>query len=119
MAERLTEALIRRLVWQADEPDIVFDIEVPGFGVRLYRSGTKSFVFDYRLHGRQHRHVIGRVGAWSLEAARQHARTLRVDVDKGIDPFGKQGCAAPQRTLADAWTRYQRDYVPRLAPRTP
>ena len=53
MAERLTEALIRRLVWQADQPDIVFDTEVPGFGVRLYKSGTKSFVFDYRLHGRQ------------------------------------------------------------------
>ena len=55
---------------------------------------------------------------WSLDAARQHARTLRVDVDKGIDPFGKQGSAAPQWTLADAWTRYERDYLPRLAPRS-
>ena len=118
MAERLTEALIKRLVWQADQPDIVFDTEVPGFGVRLYHSGSKSFVFDYRLRGRQHRHVIGKVGAWSLDAARQHARTLRVDVDKGIDPFGKQGSAAPQWTLADAWKRYERDYLPAVAPKT-
>ena len=117
MAERLTEALIKRLVWQADQSDIVFDAEVPGFGVRLYKSGSKSFLFDYRLRGRQHRHVLGKVGAWSLEAARQHARALRVDVDKGIDPFGKQGSAAPQWTVADAWKRYERDYLPKMAPR--
>ena len=117
MAERLTEALIKRLVWQADQSDIVFDAEVPGFGVRLYKSGSKSFLFDYRLRGRQHRHVLGKVGAWSLEAARQHARTLRVDVDKGIDPFGKQGSAAPQWTVSDAWKRYERDYLPKMAPR--
>ena len=118
MAERLTEALIKRLVWQADQSDIVFDSDVPGFGVRLYKSGTKSFVFDFRLRGRQHRHVIGKVGPWSLDAARQHARALRVDVDKGIDPFGKQGSAAPQWRLADAWARYERDYSPALAPRS-
>ena len=118
MAEQLTEALIKRLVWQPDQPDIVWDSEVSGLGVRLYKSGTKSFVFDYRLRGRQHRHVLGKVGAWSLDAARQHARTLRVDVDKGIDPFGKQGSAAPQWTLADAWKRYERDYAPKLAPRS-
>ena len=118
MAEKLTEALIRRLVWQPNEPNIVWDSEVSGLGVRLYPSGAKSFVFDYRLRGRQHRHVIGKVGAWSLDAARQHARTLRVDVDKGIDPFGKQGSAAPQWTLADAWKRYERDYLPAVAPKT-
>jgi integrase len=117
VAERLTEALIKRLVWQADQSDIVFDAEVPGFGVRLYKSGSKSFIFDYRLRGRQHRHVLGKVGAWSLEAARQHARSLRVDVDKGIDPFGRQGSAAPQWTVTDAWTRYERDYLPKMAPR--
>ena len=119
MAERLTEALIRRLALQPQEATaIVFDSEVPGLGVRLYRSGGKSFVFDYRLRGRQHRHVLGKVGAWSLDAARQHARVLRVDVDKGIDPFGKRGSSAPQWTLADAWARYERDYLPALAPKT-
>ena len=119
MAERLTEALIRRLALQPQEATaIVFDSEVPGLGVRLYRSGGKSFVFDYRLRGRQHRHVLGKVGAWSLDAARQHARVLRVDVDKGIDPFGKRGSSAPQWTLADAWARYERDYLPVLAPKT-
>jgi integrase len=75
-------------------------------------------VFDYRLRGRQHRHVIGKVGAWSLDGARQHARVLRVDVDKGLDPFGRHGAAAVPWTLADAWRRYERDYGPALAPKT-
>ena len=35
MAEQLTEALIKRLVWQADQPDIVWDAVVSGLGVRL------------------------------------------------------------------------------------
>ena len=59
--------------------------------------------------------MLGKVGAWSLEAARQHARALRVDVDKDIDPFGKSGSAAPRWTLADAWKRYERDYLPALS----
>ena len=64
MAERLTEALIKRMALQPQKASaIVFDAEVPGLGVRVYRSGGKSFVFDYRLRGRQHRHVIGKVGA--------------------------------------------------------
>lgn len=119
MAERLTEALIRRLGLRPNEASaIIFDVEVPGLGVRLYRSGAKAFVFDYRLRGRQRRHVLGKVGVWTLEGARQHARALRVDVDKGIDPFGREGVAAPQWTLADAWQRYERDYLSALAPRT-
>lgn len=118
MAERLTENLIRRLTWQPNEPDLVWDSEVLGLAVRLYKSGQKSFVFDYRHGGRQHRPVIGKCSAWSLEAARQHARSLRVDLDKGIDPFGKQGVAAPRWTMADAWQRYERDYLPKMAERS-
>jgi integrase len=97
---------------------VIFDSEVPGLGVRLYPGGAKSFVFDYRLRGRQRRPVLGKVGVWTLEAARMHARTLRVELDKGIDPFGKQGSLAPQWTVRDAWGRYERDYAPALAPRS-
>ncbi|MGO4917101.1 Arm DNA-binding domain-containing protein [Pseudogemmobacter sp. W21_MBD1_M6] len=38
---------------------LIFDTEVTGFAIRIYRSGSRSFTFDYRFNGRQRRYRIG------------------------------------------------------------
>lgn len=60
---------------------------IAGFGLRVTTAGVKSFVLNYRVHGRQRRYTIGQVGAWTAEMARQEARRLRTLVDRGEDPF--------------------------------
>ncbi len=50
-------------------------------------AGVKSFLLNYRVHGRQRRYTIGQMGAWTVETARQEARRLRTLVDRGEDPF--------------------------------
>lgn len=86
---KLTQSRIKKLVYDPNGPSsqIHFDDEHPGFGVRVYPNGSKSFILDYRLKGRQRRMVIGRFGIWSLDEARKQARRYAVEIDKGVDPL--------------------------------
>ena len=32
--------------------DIVWDTEIPGFGLRITKAGIKAYILQYRIHGR-------------------------------------------------------------------
>lgn len=85
--------LTKQIVESAPEGPhyIVFDDVVPGFGLRNYLSGKKSWVFQYRPGegGRRaplRRFVIGDAGTLSPAAARKEALRLRALVATGADP---------------------------------
>lgn len=65
---------------------IVWDDELPGFGVRVWESGRKTFVAQYRKAGRTRRVKIGPHGALAVEEARKEARGILGDVARGEDP---------------------------------
>ena len=73
---------------------------IAGFGLRVTAAGIKSFLLNYRVHGRQRRYTIGQLSAWTLEAARQEARRLRTLVDRGEDPFAIEQ-AQKQQAIED------------------
>lgn len=62
---------------------------VSGFGVKVTPSGSKVFVFQYRMRAKasDRRYKIGRYGDWTVEQARDRARELRLMVDRGTDPL--------------------------------
>ena len=65
------------------------DANVVGLSVRTMKAtGVSSYVFYGRVKGsKQKRSVtIGRTDNWKLKAARERARELAVDYNKGIDP---------------------------------
>jgi integrase len=67
----------------------VWDQEVKGFGLKLTRSGGRTYVYQYRVGGRGakvQRYTIGRHGKWTPDQARKEAKRLAVLVDQGIDP---------------------------------
>jgi integrase len=66
---------------------IYYDSGMRGFGLRVTANGAKSFVLNYRVHGRERRYTIGQMGAWTADTARQEAQQLRASVDRGEDPF--------------------------------
>jgi integrase len=63
----------------------IFDTEVRGFAVCIYRSGSRAFTLDYRFAGRQRRITVGRWPEWTVTAARDRARQLRREIDEGGD----------------------------------
>ncbi len=81
----LTKRLIDSYVYegQKGDRDVRWDDRLPGFGVRNYPTGRKSFVLSYRLHGRKCLMVIGRYGVLTLDMARDTARQAMLDAGGG------------------------------------
>jgi integrase len=83
-----------------------------GFGVRVTASGTRAFILNYRLRGREHRFTIGAWPDWSALKAVREARNLRQRVDRGDDPLKDRAPIPTTKSVSgvidDFMTRYVR-----------
>jgi integrase len=89
------------------------DPKATGFGIRSYPGGSRSFFIDYRLAGRQRRYTIGPFPRWSVAAAREEAKALRKQIDRGIDPAGNKRERRTAPSVQDLIDRYVEDHLPR------
>ncbi len=68
----------------------LWDDELKGFGVRCTPTGARSYVFQYRMGGREapsRRYTIGRHGSpWTPSTARKEAERLSLLAQQGVDP---------------------------------
>lgn len=99
----LTQTFAKRVKSPESGYDIHWDEgnnSIAGFGLRVTAAGIKSFLLNYRVHGRQRRYTIGQLGAWTAETARQEARRLRTLVDRSEDPLrlSRRKSSKPSRT---------------------
>ncbi|MBP2150978.1 tyrosine-type recombinase/integrase [Xanthobacter flavus] len=65
---------------------VIWDDELPGFGLRVFKSGKRSYVLQYRSAGRSRRFTIGLHGVWTPERARQEAKAQLGRIAQGDDP---------------------------------
>jgi integrase len=86
---------------------------VTGFGVRIYAAGSKSFFLNYRIDGRERRFTIGPFPRWSVTAARERAKELRTEIDRGHDPAGQKRDRRDAPTVQDLIDRYVDEHLPR------
>ena len=68
----------------------IWDEDLRGFGLRITPRGSKSYVFQYRMGGREagtSRYTIGKHGSpWTPDQARKEAERLLISVRQKIDP---------------------------------
>ena len=69
---------------------IIFDDDVPGFGIRVRASGAQTWIFQYKIGGRTRRLVLGQVSAIKLAKARDIAGELHAKVRLGGDPASEK-----------------------------
>jgi integrase len=63
-----------------------FDSDIGGFGVRIRKSGSRSWVFQYDFAGKTKRITLGKVSAIDASKARSIASELHAKVRLGQDP---------------------------------
>ncbi len=91
----------------------LWDDEVRGFGVRVFPSGQKSFVVEYRPGARgvaKKRVTIGVYGRdLTPDAARKLAREMLADIRRGDDPAASRRRSRAMPTFRDFAEEYLRE----------
>jgi len=105
---KLSKRVVDRLAVD-DKDTVVWDRDLPGFGVRVYPSGRKVYVVQSRFGGKSRRATIGRHGDITPEQARKAAVKLIVRIKAG-EPLVEPEPQAPP-TVGDLAARYLREYV--------
>ena len=95
---------------EAQEKDyLIWDDELPGFGLRVFSSGKRSYVIQYRTKGRSRRYTIGLHGAWAPETAPREAKVQLGRVAGGDDPVEDRQLDHKAITVKELCTRYLAD----------
>jgi integrase len=111
MKRRIVERTIISLKKPTDGNTIEYDGEIAGFGVRITAAGIKSFILNYRIHGRERRYTIGRYGELTATAARARAIELRGMIREGRDPMEERNESRSDPTMKDLADRYLKEYA--------
>lgn len=89
----------------------VWDDELSGFGVRVFPTGRKQFVVQYR-HGKISRRMsLGRYGAIVPDQARKMAMEVLVKVNSGNDPLSERKELRSALTVRDLADRFDQEHI--------
>ncbi|WP_018719755.1 tyrosine-type recombinase/integrase [Arhodomonas aquaeolei] len=107
---KLTKTAVERLEPPEKGERLVWDTNLPGFGVRVVPSGTRSYIVQRRVNGRQRRLTLGRHGVKTAEEARKLAAVKLGQMADGTDPVTeKRRDEAYAVTLRQVMESYLRD----------
>jgi integrase len=106
ITKRLVEAAKVR-----DKDYIICDDELPGFGVRVFPSGKRAYIVQYRIGTRYRRMSLGLHGVLKPEPARRQAMKALAAVKDGEDPAGDKREARHAVTVADLAKRFDDEHI--------
>ena len=86
----------------------VFDGVIPGFGLRLRDSGSRTWIFQYKIGDKHRRMVIVRANAITPDKAREIASELHAKIKLGGDPANEKSInkVRASNSLGDVTARY-------------
>jgi hypothetical protein len=88
---------------------VIWDDELPGFGVRVFKSGKRSYLIQYRSAGRSRRYTIGVHGVWTPELARKEAKIQLGRVAQGDNPAEERHLDHTAVTVKELCELYLKD----------
>lgn len=77
----------------------LWDTKCHCLALRATRAGSKAYICQAKLHGKDVRITLGSPNDWTIQDAREAATRFKVNVDQGIDP---RTLAAAARSAASA-----------------
>ena len=124
-----TAGRVRDFTCPPDKKQVfLWDSATAGLGLRA-TSGSKNYIFQGKLAGEAVRIKIGSLSTYSIDAAREQARTLKKTLDQGRDPrIVKAEITAAdvakraldkqeQATTLEAWEHYIKVRTPKWSSR--
>lgn len=92
----------------SDKERFIWDSELKGFGLKVFPTGVKSFVFQYRSpEGRTRRYTIGKYSdTLTADQARKLAKDKAHDVHAGRDPMSEKKARRDAMTVAEVLDKY-------------
>ncbi len=115
MAKLNRRSISRRTVeaLKVEKDTVFWDRDLPGFGIRVYASGTKMYVVQSRTKGKSVRVTVGRHGVISADEARRRAARIVNRIKAGEDPIPEPLPArlAGGPTVAGLAARYMEKHV--------
>ena len=119
--QKLAKSVVERLV-PASTDYFAWDVELPGFGVRVKPSGIKSYIIQYRNRktGASRRKTIGQHGPLlTFHKARERARIILADALNGNDPVADDRAVRASPTMKELAADYLEHHaVPKKRPRS-
>jgi integrase len=92
-----------------DKDYFIWDDDLPVFGLRVFASGKRSYLVQYRAGGRTRRYTIGLHGIWTPETARQEAKIQLGRIAKGDNPAEERQLNHKAITVKELCALYLRD----------
>jgi hypothetical protein len=116
---KLTKRFVES-VKPAATDQVIFDEDIPGFGLRVLQSGVRSYLVQYRnAQGRSRRLTIGKHGKVTADGARKDALRIFDAVRSGKDPVMERRTYIDAPIVNDLLDRYITEHVEkRNRPRT-
>jgi integrase len=112
---KLTKRAVDAIV-PDDKPRIFFDTDLPGFGLRVMPTGSKSWVVEYRPHGggrgvAKKRVTLGKSGSLTADQARRAAAEVLARVRLGADPAAEQKERRAAITVAELINAFEEEHI--------
>lgn len=94
---KITKSAVEKAAAPDKGQSFYWDDTLPGFGLRVTATGTRSYIAQSRANGKTRRTTIGRHGVLTADEARKRARAEIVRMTDGVDPAKEK-----RRVKADA-----------------
>jgi len=112
MRGRVNKRTVDGLASSGSRDVMLWDVELPRFGVKVSPGGSKSYIVQYRARGRVRRLTIGRHGQpWTPDTARGEALRVLADVASGADPAGVKVGARGAARVGELLDRFLSDHA--------